>query len=135
MNRVASLLLLPALLAAAPTPKVLSPAATVQRQIDRFNAHDLEGYLALFAEDLEVAELPASDWGTRNKAWLRGVYAERFRTNPDLRASTEAQLVSGTFVIETERIRGRVGQAGPLDVVVVYQVKEGKIVRMWELRD
>jgi len=134
MNRVAPLLMLPALLAAA-TPRILSPAATVQRQIERFNAHDLEGYLALFAEDLEVAELPASEWGTRNKAWLRGVYAERFRTNPDLRASTEAQMVSGAFVIETERIRGRTGQTGSLDVVVVYQVKEGKIVRMWELRD
>ena len=134
MSRVAALLLVPALLAAA-TPKILSPVATVQRQIERFNAHDLEGYLALFAEDLEVAELPASEWGTRNKAWLRGVYAERFKTNPDLRASTEAQLVSGTFVIETERIRGRTGQTGSLDVVVVYQVKEGKIVRMWELRD
>ena len=107
----------------------------MQKQIERFNAHDLEGYLALFAEELEVAELPPSEWGTRNKAWLRGVYAERFRTNPDLRASTEAQMVSGTFVIETERIRGRTGQAGPLDVMVVYQVKEGKIVRMWELRD
>ena len=134
MSRVASLLLLPALLAAA-TPKVLSPGATVQRQVERFNAHDLEGYLALFADDLEVADLPASPWGTRNKAWLREVDAERFKAEPDLRASTEAQMVSGTFVIETERIRGRAGQAGPLDVVVVYQVKEGKIVRMWELRD
>jgi hypothetical protein len=135
MNRVASLLLVPALLAAAPTPKVLSPAATVQRQIERFNAHDLEGYLALFAEELEVADLPASPWGTRTKVWLREFYAERFKTNPDLHASTEAQMVSGAFVIETERIRGRAGQAGPLDVVVVYQVKEGKIVRMWELRE
>jgi len=135
MSRVASVLLVPTLLAAAPTPKVLSPGATVQRQIERFNAHDLEGYLALFGEDLEVAELPASAWGTRTKAWLREVYAERFKTNPDLHASTEAQMVSGAFVIETERIRGRVGQAGPLDVVVVYQVKNGKIVRMWSLSD
>ena len=134
MSRVGPMLLLSAILAAA-TPKLHSPAATVQGQIERFNAHDLEGYLALFAEDLQVAELPASEWGTRNKAWLRGVYAERFRTNPDLRASTEAQMVSGTFVIETERIRGRTGQSGPLDVVVVYQVKEGKIVKMWGLRD
>ena len=135
MSRVVSLLVVPALVATAATPKVLSPGATVQRQIERFNAHDLEGYLALFAEDLEVAELPASEWGTRNKAWLRGVYTERFRANPDLRASTEAQMVAGAFVIETERIRGRTRQVGPLDVVVVYQVKEGKIVRMWELRD
>jgi hypothetical protein len=104
MNRVVPLLLVSGLLAAATTPEALSPAATVQRQIERFNAHDLEGYLALFAEDLQVAELPASEWGTRNKAWLRGVYAERFRATPDLRASTEAQMVSGTFVIETERI-------------------------------
>jgi hypothetical protein len=110
MFRPMSCLLVPALLAAAPMPKVLSPAATVQRQIERFNAHDLEGYLALFVEDLEVADLPASPWGTRTKAWLRGVYAERFRTNPDLRASTEAQMVSGAFVIKRERIQGRAGR-------------------------
>jgi len=75
MTRPLFCLLVPALLTAAPTPKSLSPAGTVQRQIELFNAHDLEGFMALFAEDLEVAELPRGPIGTRTKAWLWEVYA------------------------------------------------------------
>ena len=54
MIRSLSCLLMPALLLAAPIPKNLSPAGTVERQIELFNAHDLEGFLALFAEDVDV---------------------------------------------------------------------------------
>jgi hypothetical protein len=135
MLRLSSLLLVPALLGSAPTPKILSPAGTVQKQLEAFNAHDLEGFLALYADDLEVAEVPAAAAGSRTKAWLRELYAERFRTSPDLHASAEAQLVSGTFVIQKERIKGRAGQSGALDVVVIYQVKAGKIVGLWSVRE
>ncbi len=134
MRRVSFLLLVPALLAAAPTPKVLSPAGTVGRQIELFNAHDLEGFLGLFAEDLEVGEVPAGPTTAYGKARLRELYAERFQSNPNLHASAEAQMVSGDFVIQKERIKGRSPQP-PLEAVVIYQVKAGKIVRMWSLRD
>jgi len=127
-------LVLPALLAAAPTPKSLSPAGTVQRQIELFNAHDLDGFLALFAEGVEVAELPGTA-APSGKARLRELYAERFQANPDLHASAEAQLVSGSFVIQKERIKGRAERKDALEVVVIYQVKAGKIVRMWALRE
>jgi hypothetical protein len=130
-----SLLLVPALLTAAPTPKSLSPAATVQRQIESFNAHDLQGFLALFAEDLEVSEIPAGTMAPIGKARLRELYAERFSANPDLHASAEAQMVSGDFVIQKERIRGQAGKKEALDTVVIYQVKAGKIVRMWSLKE
>ncbi|GLH72918.1 hypothetical protein GETHLI_14200 [Geothrix limicola] len=135
MIRPSSLLLVPALLAAAPTPKVLSPAGTVGLQIERFNAHDLEGFLALFAEELEVGEVPPGPTAPFGKARLRELYAERFKANPDLHASAEAQMVSGDFVIQKERIKGRAGKKEALETVVIYQVKAGKIVRMWSLRD
>ena len=130
-----SLLLVPALLTAVPTPKALSPARAVEKQIETFNAHDLEGFLALFAEDLEVAEIPAGAMTPTGKARLRELYAERFKANPDLHASAEAQLVSGDFVIQKERIKGRAGKKEALETVVIYQVKAGKIFRMWTLRD
>jgi len=134
MIRALSLLRVPALLVAAPNPKVLSPEATVQRQLEAFNAHDLEGFLALFADDLEVAEVPAGPTGPAGKARLRELYAERFKTNPDLHASAEAQLVSGDFVIQKEKIKGRAGKEA-LVAVTIYQVKAGRIVRMWSLRE
>jgi len=133
MIRPMSCLLLPALLSAAPTPKVLSPAGTVGRQIELFNAHDLEGFLALFAEEVEVSEIPGTAAPT-GKARLRELYAARFQANPDLHASAEAQMVSGEFVIQKEKIKGRTGK-DPLVAVTIYQVKAGKIVRMWGLRE
>ena len=134
MIRPLSCLMVTALLTAAPTPKVLSPAATVEKQIETFNAHDLEGFLALFAEDLEVSEIPAGTAAPTGKARLRELYSARFKANPDLHASAEAQLVSGGFVIQKERIKGRAGKE-PLAAVTIYQVKAGKIVRMWSLRE
>ncbi len=132
MFRPLSLLLVPVLLAAAPTPKLLSPAGTVGRQIDLFNAHDLEGFLALFADELEVGEIPAGASSPFGKARLRELYAGRFKANPDLHASAEAQMVSGEFVIQKEKIKGR-AEKPALVAVAIYQVKAGKIVRMWSL--
>jgi hypothetical protein len=118
---------------AAPTPKNLSPAGTVERQIELFNAHDLEGFLALFADELEVFEIPGATAPT-GKARFRELYMERFKANPDLHASAQAQMVSGEFVIQKEKIKGRAGKE-PLVAVTIYQVKAGKIVRMWGLRE
>jgi hypothetical protein len=134
MIRAFSLLLIPALLVAAPTPKVLSPAATVQKQLEAFNAHDLEGFLALFADDVEVAEVPVGAAAPTGKARLRELYAQRFKANPDLHASAEAQLLSGAFVIQKEKIKGRVGKE-TLEAVTIYQVKAGQIIKMWSLRE
>jgi hypothetical protein len=134
MVRPLHCLLVPALLAAAPTPKNLSPTGTVARHIELFNAHDLEGFLALFSEDLEVSEVPAGSEPPFGKARLRELYAARFKANPDLHASAEAQMVSGSFVIQKEKIKGRAGKP-PLEAVAIYQVKDGKIVRMWGLKD
>lgn len=133
MIRPLSFLLVTAMGVAGPAPKVLSPAAVVEKQIETFNAHDLEGFLALFADELEVSEIPENPAPTR-KARLRELYAERFKANPDLHASAEAQMVSGGFVIQKERIKGRAGKP-PLEAVVIYQVKAGKIWRMWTLKD
>lgn len=125
------LMLVPTALTAAPTPKVLSPEAAVQRQIELFNAHDLEGFLALFADDVQVSAIPSNPPPV-GKEKLRELYAARFKGNPDLHASATAQMVSGDFVIQKEKISGRAGKPS-LEAVVIYQVKAGKIVRMWGL--
>ncbi len=133
MIRPLSCLLLPALVMAAPAPKVLSPETAVQRMLEAFNAHDLEGFMGSFGEDLVIGQIPAGLPGPRTKPWLRALYVDRFQANPDLHVSAEAQVVNGEFLVQKERIKGRVGQKGALDVVVVYQVKGGKIVGMWEV--
>ncbi len=135
MNRPSLLLLVPVLLVAAPTPKVLTPAMAVERQLEAINAQDLEGVMALFAEDAEAADLPVGAPALRGKAGLRERYAGLFKGNPDLHVSAESQLASGVFVVQRERLKGLAGAKGPVEVVMIYQVKASKIVRMWALRE
>ncbi len=135
MNRFLLLLLVPVLLVAAPTPKVLTPAMAVERQLEALNAHDLEGVLALLSEDAEASDLPAGAPALRGKAGLRERYAGLLKGNPELHVSAEAQIVSGAFVVQRERLKGLAGAKGPVEVVMVYQVKASKIVRMWALRE
>lgn len=123
---------IPALVAAEPS--VPGPEVVVQRQIEAFNAHDLEAFLAAFGEDLEMAALPGGPEGASGKTRLRELYAERFLRNPELRARVFERLVSGSFVIQRERISGRAGK-GSLEATVIYQVKAGAIRRMWTLGD
>lgn len=118
----------------ASASSVPGPEVVVQRQIEAFNAHDLEAFLTAFGEDLEMAALPDGPGGASGKARLRELYAERFRRNPDLRATVLDRMVSGTSVIQRERISGRAGKA-PLEATVIYQVKAGAIRRMWTLGD
>lgn len=118
------------LLAAAPGAE--GPAAVVQRQMDAFNAHDLEGLMATFAEDLETLDLPGpARPGT--KAELRKVYGERFARLPGLKGEVLERMVTGAFVVQRERISGRGGGMGDRVAAVVYQVEAGRIRRMWGL--
>jgi hypothetical protein len=130
--RLLPALLVPVVLVGAPGPKVLSPAGTVGRQIEMFNAHDIEGFLGLFGEALEVSPIPGGA-AAFDKTHLRASCEELFRANPDLRASAEAQMVSGEFVIQKERAKGWAKKSEMDERVVIYQVKEGKIVRLWIL--
>jgi hypothetical protein len=135
MNRPSMLLLVPALLMAAPTPKVLSPTMVVERQLEAINAHDLEGVMALFSEDTEASDLPVGAPALSGKAGLRERYAGLFKGNPDLHVSAESQLTSGAFVVQRERLKGLSNSKASVEVVMIYQVKSSKIIRMWALRE
>lgn len=125
-----SILIVSALAGSAPA--VPGPEAVVRKQIEAFNAHDLEAFLAAFAEDLEASGLPQGAAAPQTKSSLRDLYAGRFRANPDLRAAVRDRIVSGAFVIQRETISGRTGKP-PLEAVVIYQIEGGRIRRMWTL--
>lgn len=120
-----------AIAVAAPAPR--SPEKTVQAQVEAFNARDLEAFVATFAEDVEAFDFPATPQGPKGRAGLKEIYSKRFKENPDLHASVKAQMVSGGYVIQKERITGRGAGKPALDLVVIYLVEDGKIRKFWSL--
>lgn len=107
----------------------MSAEGPVQRQLDAYNARDLERFLAEFADDVRVYRPPAAEPAISGKQAFGEFYAmERFN-RPALRAEVLARMVLGDKVIDHERISGVRDE--PFETVVVYHVVDGRIAVMW----
>lgn len=105
---------------------VLGP---VQRQLDAYNARDLETFVAQYAEEVEVYRPPAPAPVLVGKAALSQHYATRRFNLPDLHARLVARMVSGNIVVDQEDISGL--PEGRLAAVAVYRVEGGLIRQVW----
>jgi hypothetical protein len=107
-----------------------SPEAVVQHQLERYNAHDLDGFAATYAEEVEVFDLPGGAATISGKPALRTTYDGLFKRFPELRCEASDRIVEGPFVIDQEVCRPTPG-ARPIRATAVYQVDKGLIRRVW----
>ena len=103
-----------------------SPEAVVQRQLDAYNARDLDALLATYAPDARQYALPATLLATGH-AEMRPRFAARFQ-EPDLHARLLQRAVMGNIVIDHEEV-SRTFPEGPgrVDLVAIYEVVDGLI--------
>ena len=107
----------------------MNPADPVQRQLDAYNAHDLERFVAEYVDDIQVFRPPATEPVLSGKAAFAEHYAKNRFNLPSLRAELLNRMVSRTTVVDHERITGLDG--GPIEAIAVYQVSEGRIRAVW----
>jgi hypothetical protein len=109
----------------------MSPADIVQRQVEAYNAHDLQAFAATYAENIQMFRLPATEPSITNKAELSEFYgANRFMA-PNLHAEILNRVVLGNKVLDHERITGLPNS--PFECVVIYEVRDGLIQRVWSV--
>ena len=100
----------------------------VQRQLDAYNAKDVEGILATYAADAQQFEHPGKLLASGHDQ-LRQRFAARF-AEPDLRAQLLNRMVMGNVVIDHERVTRNFPEGrGTIELVAIYEVREGKIAR------
>ncbi|HEY9104204.1 nuclear transport factor 2 family protein [Chitinimonas sp.] len=103
-----------------------SPAAVVQRQLDAYNAHDLEALLATYAEDAQQFEHPGKLLAS-GKATLRERLAARL-AEPNLHAHLLQRTVMGHLVIDQEIVTRTFPEGpGSMSMVAIYEVRDGLI--------
>jgi hypothetical protein len=101
----------------------------VQRQLDAYNARDLERFLAEYSDDVVVYRPPASEPTVVGKDAF-GAHCARNRFNlPELHARLLNRIVSGDVVVDHEEVTGLPG--GVIGAVAVYRVKNGLIQAVW----
>ena len=108
------------------------PEIVVQRQLDAFNARDMDALFAVYAEDAQLFEHPAKLLA-RGSAELRQRFIPRFQ-EPDMRAILLKRIVAGPVVVDHEKVvRTFPEGAGEIELVMIYEVKEDRIAKAWSI--
>lgn len=103
-----------------------TPEAVIQRQLDAYNARDLDAWLATYAGDAKQYEFPATLL-TDGHDQIRARSAPRFQ-EPDLHAKLLSRSVMGDIVIDHEEVTRNFPEGrGTIGLVCIYRVRDGLI--------
>jgi len=114
------------------TGQSTDPVAVVQKQLDTYNAQDLDGFVNTFTAKAEVyINLGDSAAGIVGREAIRKRYGQMFRNNPGNKSTLIGRMVQGNFVFDHEWITGRENE---FKIVAIYEVEDGYIKRCWFAR-
>jgi uncharacterized protein (TIGR02246 family) len=103
-----------------------TPQDLIQRQFDAYNARDIDALLATYAPDARQFEHPGKLLAS-GATEIRERMAARFE-EPNLHARLLQRVVMGNIVIDHEEVTRTFPEGtGRVDMVVIYEVVDGKI--------
>jgi hypothetical protein len=106
---------------------ITTPQMLAQQQLNAYNAHDLEAFLAPYAEEVELYSFP-DKLELKGKANMRKAY-QFVTTTPQLFCRLVNRIVEGNMVIDQEEVWGFDDK--PVTAVAIYVVEGGKITKAY----
>ena len=100
----------------------------VQKQLDSYNARNLEPYLECFSDDVQVFSFPSGEMTYSGKDKLRDIYADIFEQSPNLHCELLNRIVFDNKVIDHESVTGRKG-VDVTEIVAIYEIENGLIAK------
>ncbi|MEO8771752.1 MAG: amidohydrolase family protein [Ferruginibacter sp.] len=97
--------------------------ALINRQLNAYNAHNLEAFLETYAEDIELYDFPAK-LVCKGKEDMRKQY-DFIKSVPELHCEIKERIVQGNTIIDKESVSGFGSKA--IEATAVYQIENGKI--------
>lgn len=112
-----------------------------QRQLDAYNGHDLEAFVACYAPSVEVRTFPGAgppDFAGHEA--LRARYGPMFEQGT-IHAELLNRITIGATAIDHERVTGLVkegqeeGEERVVFAVAIYEVADDLIQKVWFIRE
>lgn len=105
------------------------PEDLAQRQLNAYNAHDIEAFLEPYADDIELYDLP-NKLISKGKDAMRQDYGKIFTNAPALHCELVNRMVVGNTVVDHERVTV-VADKAPTEAVAIYKIENGKIKKVY----
>ena len=109
---------------------VTTPESVVQRQLDAYNARDIDALMATYADEIELYEHPAKLLAS-GAAQVRERQAVRLG-EANLHAKLIQRMVMGNMVIDQEVVTRTFPEGtGRIELIATYLVQENRIAKAW----
>jgi hypothetical protein len=108
---------------------MLSPQQAVQQQLEAYNAHDIDRFVAVYHTDVKIFRPPSTEPSMCGLEAVAEFHRTQRFTLPELHAELVNRIVLGNKVFDHERVTGL--KDTPFEVVAVYEVIDGKIRTVW----
>jgi hypothetical protein len=110
----------------------MPPEAVVQKQLDAYNARDLDALLRIYADDVQLFEHPARLLASGTDE-IRERFSLRFQ-ELNLHARLSHRIVMGQIVVDHEQVTRTFPEGtGTIELVMIYEVRGDRIARAWTL--
>src|SRR5438034_477870 len=104
--------------------------ALVQRQLDAYNARDIDAWLATYAADAQQFEHPHTLLASGHEQ-IRARVTARFQ-EPNLHARLLKRIVLAQTVIDYEQVNRTFPEGtGTIELIAIYEVRDSRISRAW----
>jgi hypothetical protein len=111
-------------------PRSADAETVVQRQLDAYNARDVDAIVAIYADDAAQFEHPATLLA-RGSAQLRERFAMRFQDSK-VHATLLRRIVMGSIIVDHERVTRTFPEGvGSIELIAMYEVQGGRIANAW----
>ncbi|WP_242527962.1 nuclear transport factor 2 family protein [Allomuricauda sp. CAU 1633] len=103
-----------------------SPRIIVQKQLEAYNARDIDAFMETYSEDIKLYDYPNSLF-LEGQEKMRQRYRTFFESTPDLYCEIKNRIVIGNKVIDEEYVTLN---GSKISAVAIYEVENGKIVKV-----
>lgn len=104
----------------------VSPEVIVQKQLDAYNARDIDTFLATYSNNIQLFDFPGEKTN-EGKEKLRTLFDAFFKRTPDLHAEIKNRIVIGNKVIDEEYVTAN---GSSFSAVAIYEVQNGRISKV-----
>jgi hypothetical protein len=106
----------------------MTPVELADQQLLAYNAHNLEAFLAPYAEDIEIYDLQTNKLKVKGKEAMRKQYAF-LNTAKQLYCRLLNRMVQGNIVVDHEEIWADGGRK--FYGLAIYEISNNKIIKVW----
>lgn len=103
-----------------------NPRDISHAQLVAYNARDLAAFMALFADEAWLEDLPTGQRRATGKPAITEIYRARFDDNPNLLCVVHATMDLGDYAVDHETVTG-LADGSEINCIAIYEVRDGLI--------